>query len=269
MTPNPDPLNLSEQAYSQSATEHPPITAYKPSNPPSGVKIPETPATPLKPQNHPGSENVLGIRGSDNPDQLQTNPSPGEDLLQALDPDIAAGAAAGSSKKVDGKKAKGSEAVDPKFELFWAVYHAKGKPKQEKKAAYAHWKKVKVDKDFLIESARRFIDYRVWKDTLTPTSTDWQYVPFARTWLSGEKWEDEIPTFPGDPGVFVKPEEGGADAGVIAPTDPMMAMRIQLVERYRAEMAKFGEVSDHVRRSLPDGATEEQLERFVRYGVVA
>jgi len=77
--------------------------------------------------------------------------------------------------------------VHPFFSMFWKAYPRKVGPANAKKT----FAKINPDEELLkkilhaIEQQKRI----VWKDK------DSQYIPHPSTWLTGERWEDEVSTF--------------------------------------------------------------------------
>ena len=80
---------------------------------------------------------------------------------------------------------RAKENYSANFEEFWLAYpsHRRG----NKKRAFAEWKKVTADKQFVVGDIKN----RVERDQLF-TDEQGKFVPHAERWLSGERWETGI-----------------------------------------------------------------------------
>ena len=78
--------------------------------------------------------------------------------------------------------------VDDKFELFWETYNYKSGKADSKKS----WKKIvkanKIDIYMIITKAKEYADHMKLNNSK-------QYMKLPKTWLNGEHWDSELPTF--------------------------------------------------------------------------
>lgn len=88
---------------------------------------------------------------------------------------------------VSGGNEQAQAAAPDPFDLFWAAYPLK-KSKKDARKAFA---KVKTPLDMLLAALERQ------KKTPDWTKDGGRYIPYASTWLNGERWEDEIQVAPG------------------------------------------------------------------------
>ena len=92
---------------------------------------------------------------------------------------------------VSGGNEQTQAAAPEPFDLFWSAYPLK-KSKKDARKAFA---KVKAPLDTLLAALERQ------KKTPDWTKDGGRYIPYASTWLNGERWEDEVkadpkPAFP-------------------------------------------------------------------------
>ena len=99
------------------------------------------------------------------------------------------------------------------FDDFWTLY-----PKRvAKKDAEREWKKI--DASLYPHILERLYHWRrVWLER-----GELQYVPYASTWLHGERWEDELPATTHAPHVPAKPPEPGPRQAMPAYVREMIA----------------------------------------------
>ena len=83
---------------------------------------------------------------------------------------------------VSGGNEQGQATAPDPFDLFWAAYPLK-KSKKDARKAFA---KVKAPLDTLLAALERQ------KKTPDWTKDGGRYIPYASTWLNGERWEDEV-----------------------------------------------------------------------------
>ena len=73
---------------------------------------------------------------------------------------------------------------DSSFEQFWSLYPKK----RDKKDAEDIWKKLQPDKELnekILRAVREQSTWRSWR------KDGGQFIPYAKTWLNGRKWDDE------------------------------------------------------------------------------
>lgn len=87
---------------------------------------------------------------------------------------------------VSGGNEQGQATAPDPFDLFWSAYPLK-KSKKDARKAFA---KVKAPLDTLLAALERQ------KKTPDWTKDGGRYIPYASTWLNGERWEDEVKTGP-------------------------------------------------------------------------
>lgn len=85
---------------------------------------------------------------------------------------------------VSGGNEQGQATAPDPFDLFWSAYPLK-KSKKDARKAFA---KVKAPLDMLLAALERQ------KKTPDWTKDGGRYIPYASTWLNGERWEDEVKT---------------------------------------------------------------------------
>lgn len=83
---------------------------------------------------------------------------------------------------VSGGNEQGQAAAPDPFDVFWAAYPLK-KSKKDARKAFA---KVKAPLDTLLAALERQKKTPAW------TKDGGRYIPYASTWLNGERWEDEV-----------------------------------------------------------------------------
>ena len=83
---------------------------------------------------------------------------------------------------VSGGNEQGQATAPDPFDLFWSAYPLK-KSKKDARKAFA---KVKAPLDTLLAALERQ------KKTPDWTKDGGRYIPYASTWLNGERWEDEV-----------------------------------------------------------------------------
>ena len=83
---------------------------------------------------------------------------------------------------VSGGNEQGQATAPEPFDLFWSAYPLK-KSKKDARKAFA---KVKAPLDTLLAALERQ------KKTPDWTKDGGRYIPYASTWLNGERWEDEV-----------------------------------------------------------------------------
>ena len=83
---------------------------------------------------------------------------------------------------VSGGNEQGQATAPDPFDVFWAAYPLK-KSKKDARKAFA---KVKAPLDMLLAALERQ------KKTPDWTKDGGRYIPYASTWLNGERWEDEV-----------------------------------------------------------------------------
>lgn len=87
---------------------------------------------------------------------------------------------------VSGGNEQGQATAPEPFDQFWSAYPLK-KSKKDARKAFA---KVKAPLDTLLAALERQ------KKTPDWTKDGGRYIPYASTWLNGERWEDEVKTGP-------------------------------------------------------------------------
>lgn len=85
---------------------------------------------------------------------------------------------------VSGGNEQGQATAPEPFDQFWAAYPLK-KSKKDARKAFA---KVKAPLDTLLAALERQKKTPAW------TKDGGRYIPYASTWLNGERWEDEVKT---------------------------------------------------------------------------
>ena len=76
--------------------------------------------------------------------------------------------------------------IDTRFDTFWEAY-----PKKQNKAkALKAWRKISPSPDDL---ERFLVALRVQKQSRDWLKQEGQFIPYASTWLNGERWEDVQP----------------------------------------------------------------------------
>lgn len=83
---------------------------------------------------------------------------------------------------VSGGNEQTQAAAPEPFDLFWSAYPLK-KSKKDARKAFA---KVKAPLDTLLAALERQKKTPAW------TKDGGRYIPYASTWLNGERWEDEV-----------------------------------------------------------------------------
>ena len=83
---------------------------------------------------------------------------------------------------VSGGNEQGQATAPEPFDQFWSAYPLK-KSKKDARKAFA---KVKAPLDTLLAALERQKKTPAW------TKDGGRYIPYASTWLNGERWEDEV-----------------------------------------------------------------------------
>ena len=91
----------------------------------------------------------------------------------------------------DTKKTVSNAHDDTKIDAKWAEFWAAYPKKLNKKKAYAAFKKVKPD-DELFEQMMASLEAQ--KKSTQWTKDGGQFIPYASSWLNGERWEDKPDT---------------------------------------------------------------------------
>ena len=100
---------------------------------------------------------------------------------------------------VSGGNEQGQATAPDPFDVFWAAYPLK-KSKKDARKAFA---KVKAPLDMLLAALERQ------KKTPDWTKDGGRYIPYASTWLNGERWEDEVK--PGQPAADTARNSGSVE----------------------------------------------------------
>lgn len=72
----------------------------------------------------------------------------------------------------------------PSFDMFWSAYPRK-RDKGHARLAFKKHSKT-TDPAIIIAGAQKYAEY-VFEAGIDP-----QYIPYATTWLNGERWEDDL-----------------------------------------------------------------------------
>ena len=86
------------------------------------------------------------------------------------------------------------------FEDFWVVWPRK----DAKKSASAAWARAikRADPSRILDAAREYACH--------PARPEKQFVPYAATWLNGDRWDDPLPEAPPPPQTFARQRQQNA-----------------------------------------------------------
>lgn len=74
--------------------------------------------------------------------------------------------------------------ASPTFELFWSIYPKK-RDKGHARLAFRKHSKV-TDPAIIIAGAQKYAAF------VRDTGVEFQFIPYASTWLNGERWDDDL-----------------------------------------------------------------------------